>query len=424
MRLLIVSLVLAGSCAGAAVIGTSSPPPSLSAARLESAPAEQRSRWTAYLARSEAQMRADRAALAAELPSGAPRPPQPPEGKGAATMPLNRDAGWYASPAARHVADVIVSFQTPAGGWSKNEPRDGALRLPGQYYAAADLSRFPSPGDFDAPRDVHWNYVGTIDNDATTTELRFLARVAAQFPGAEGDRYRASFLRGVEYLLAAQFPNGGWPQVWPLQGGYHDAITFNDDAFVHAAEMLATVARGEGDYAFVPAAVRNRAAEAETRAIDCILRTQIVVNGRRTVWGQQHDPLTLQPVAARNFEPAAFSSTESANLLLFLMRIPRPSPAIVAAVKDGVAWLRGAAIHDRAWTSTADGHRLVAAPGAPPLWARFYDIQTGRPIFGDRDKTIHDNVEDLTSERRNGYAWYNGAPQKAIDAFAKWQSHG
>jgi len=228
MRRLILSLVLAGSCAEAAVVGTSSPPPSLSAARLESVPAEQRSRWSAYLARSEAQMRADRAALAAELPAGAPRPPQPPEGKGAATMPLNRDAGWYASPAARHVADVIVSFQTPAGGWSKNEPRDGAVRLPGQNYAANDLSRFPSPGDFDAPHDVHWNYVGTIDNDATTTELRFLARVAAQFPGAEGDLYRASFLRGVEYLLAAQFPNGGWPQVWPLQGGYHDAITFND----------------------------------------------------------------------------------------------------------------------------------------------------------------------------------------------------
>jgi PelA/Pel-15E family pectate lyase len=421
MRLLILSLILAGSCAGAAVVGTSSPPPSLSAARLDSAPAELRGRWTAYLARSEAQMHADRAALAAEQPAGAPRPPQPPEGKGAATMPLNRDAAWYASPAARHVADVIVSFQTPAGGWSKNEPRDGAVRLPGQNYAANDLSRFPSPGDFDAPHDVRWNYVGTIDNDATTTELRFLARVAAQLPGAEGDRYRASFMSGVGYLLAAQFPNGGWPQVWPLQGGYHDAITFNDDAFVHAAEMVGTIARGAGDYGFVPAALRARAAAAEARAIDCILKTQIVVDGRRAIWGQQHDALTLKPVAARNFEPAAFSSTESANLLLFLMAQPHPSPAIVAAVKDGVAWLGKAALHDRAWINGADGHRLIDAPGARPLWARYYDIATGRPIFGDRDKTIHDNVDDLTSERRNGYAWYNGAPEKAIDAFAKWR---
>jgi PelA/Pel-15E family pectate lyase len=39
----------------------------------------------------------------------------------------------------------------------------------------------------------------------------------------------------VRYLLAAQFPNGGWPQVWPLEGGYHDAVTFNDNAVSEAA---------------------------------------------------------------------------------------------------------------------------------------------------------------------------------------------
>jgi hypothetical protein len=55
-------------------------------------------------------------------------------------MPLNRTPAWYATPEARHVADVIVSFQTPAGGWSKNQDRTGALRLPGQPYAADNNS--------------------------------------------------------------------------------------------------------------------------------------------------------------------------------------------------------------------------------------------------------------------------------------------
>jgi PelA/Pel-15E family pectate lyase len=60
-------------------------------------------------------------------------------------------------------------------------------------------------------------------------------------------------------------------------------------------------------------------------------------------------------------------------------------------------------------------------PGAPPIWARFYQIGTDRPIFGDRDKTIHDNVEELSQERRRGYSWYGSGPQASIDEYRKWQ---
>jgi hypothetical protein len=49
---------------------------------------------------------------------------------------------------------------------------------------------------------------------------------------------------------------------------------------------------------------------------------------------------------------------------------------------------------------------------------------TNQPIFGDRDKTIHDNVSELSLERRNGYAWYSAGPQQALDAYATWsKSH-
>ena len=61
-----------------------------------------------------------------------------------------------------------------------------------------------------------WSFVGTIDNDATIDELRFLARVQAHMPGTAGDSYRASILKGIRYLLQARYPNGGWPQVYPL----------------------------------------------------------------------------------------------------------------------------------------------------------------------------------------------------------------
>ena len=431
LRPLPVALALALLCgaaapfAQAAVVGTNTPAQPITAARIAALPAKDRDIWKAYLARSERQNLADRAALAAELKPGQPTPPPPAEGPGGPkAMPLDRDAAWYATPEARHVADVIVSFQTPAGGWSKNQPRTGAPRQPGQPYAADNVSKYLAADDFDTPHDPHWNYVGTLDNDATITELRFLARVAGQAPDAEGQAWRASFLRGVRYLLAAQFPNGGWPQVWPLEGGYHDAITYNDDAVAEAASLLTDVSKGLGDYAFAPADLREQAGVAADRAVTCVLATQVVVGGKRTIWAQQHDALTLKPVAGRNFEPAELSTEESADLLVYLMSLPNPSPTLVAAVHAGADYLAANAIYDHAWSGGKDtegGRRLTPKSGAGPIWARYYTAAANAPIFGDRDKTLHDDVNELTLERRNGYSWFNTSPKKALDAYAVWK---
>jgi PelA/Pel-15E family pectate lyase len=406
-----------------AVIGTSVPAESITATRIASLPKKDRAVWMAYLEQSQKQMQLDRATLAAERMAGVPEPAMPKEGFGGRTMPLNRDAAWYGTAEARHIADVIVSFQTPAGGWSKNLDMSGALRSPGQSYTPDNLSKHPGADDFDTPRDSQWNYVGTLDNDATNTELHFLALVSGATSGASGEAYRASFLRGIRYLLAAQFPNGGWPQVWPLEGGYHDAITFNDNAVTESAETLTAVAEGKGNYAIVPTELRGRAKMAADHALDCILATQVMVRGKRTVWAQQHDALTLAPVAGRNYEPAALSSGESADVLMFLMRLPHPSPTVITGVHAGVAWLKAAAITGQEWVGGRDtpgGRHLEAKPGARPIWARYYSISTGMPVFGDRDKTIHDDVSELSLERRNGYAWYSSGPQQALDVYAVW----
>jgi len=420
--------LLVSSPIHSAVIGASKPAESITPARIAMLPVKDRAAWTAYLERSQKQMQTDKAALAAERTAGAPEPEVPKEGFSARTMPLNHDAAWYGTYEARHVADVIVSFQTPAGGWSKNLDMSGAVRARGQSYTTNNLSRYPGADDFDAPKDPHWNYVGTLDNDATNTELHFLVLVSGATPGATGEPYRASFLRGIRYLLAAQFPNGGWPQVWPLEGGYHDAITFNDNAVTESAETLTAVAEGAGNYAFVPKELRQKAKTAADHALECILATQVVVKGQRTVWAQQHDALTLAPVAGRNYEPATLSSGESADVLVYLMQLPHPSPAVVEAINAGVAWLKAAAIMGQEWVggrATPGGRHLEAKAGAGPIWARYYSMTTGLPVFGDRDKTIHDDVSELSLERRNGYAWYSAGPQQALDAYATWsKEHG
>jgi PelA/Pel-15E family pectate lyase len=419
------SLLAAPTFAG--VIGTNVPAQPITAARIAALPAAQQPAWKAYLDRSTAQEKADRAALAAELKPGEVGPPPPPSGHGDGGMALNKDAAWYASPEARHIADVIVSFQTPAGGWSKNQDREGALRLPGQPWASDNNSKYLSENDFDAARDPKWGYVGTLDNNATITEMRFLAKVAAPAAGHDGEAYRQSFLKGVRYLLAAQFPNGGWPQVWPLEGGYHDAVTFNDNAVSEAAALLTEVSEAKADFAFVPADLRAKAGAAAKHGREVIVASQIRIDGKPTIWGQQADPFTLEPVAGRNFEPPALSTGESADLLMYLMSLPDPTPAEVAAVHGGVAWMKSAAIMGKAWIGgkgDPEGRRLVDQPGAGPIWSRYYSRTTGKPVFGERDKTLRDEVNELSLERRNGYSWYSAGPQKAVKAYDAWsKSH-
>jgi len=421
-RLALPALVLASS-AFAAQIGVIAPSEPLTAERVAALPPGERAAWLDYLARSAAQRTADRAALAAERQGLVAWPAAPAGGNGEASMPLDKPADWYASEAALRVARNILSYQTPAGGWGKNQPRDQPPRERGQAYVAGNgPAKPPAAGDFDRTPDAQWSYVGTIDNGATITETRFLARVAAARPGDAGDAFRRGAERGLRYLLTAQFPNGGWPQVWPLQGGYHDAITLNDNAMVDVAALMGEAGRGEAGFGFLPAALRSDLLAAEARAVKLLLAAQIRIDGKPALWAQQHDVLTLAPTSARNYEPPALSSGESARVLGYLMTLPQPSPEVVAAVQGGIAMLKTLAVRDRAWVmvDAVQGKRLVEQPGAGPLWARYYDAKTLKPVFGDRDKTLHDDVRDLSAERRRGYAWWGTWPVKTLAAYDAW----
>jgi PelA/Pel-15E family pectate lyase len=406
----------------AAVVGTNSPAQPLTVERIAALPVEQRSAWKQYLERSNRQLRADQNVLLGEMREhGMKESVLPPSGRHARSIPLDKPAEWYGQPEALHIADIAVSFQTPAGGWSKNLDLSRHVRAPGEGFAPDNQSLYLGEVDFDAPHDTHWSYVGTFDNDATIAEMRYLAKVIAAVGRRRGESYCASFLRGLDYIFAAQYPNGGWPQVWPLQGGYHEAITFNDGAMINILSLLREVSASRNQFTFVPGMSRALAAASFRRGVECILAAQIVADGQRTVWCQQYYPLALQPTSARNYEMPSQCASESAGIMTFLMELPNPSPRAVAAVRAAAGWFERTKISDVAYRRDGDaGRRLVPAPGNGPLWARYYEIGTDRPIFGDRDKSIHDAVNEISLERRNGYSWYGDSPKRALEQYARW----
>ncbi len=427
------SVVVLPSALAAKVIGMNIVAQPVARERIEKLPRKERKQWLDYLAHSQKQQALDKQSLHDEQKTAANTSSKhAPTGRGAYALRIEHPAEWYATDAALQFARNVVSYQVPDGGWSKNIDMTSGPRPPGGLYDADNLNRFSDASDFDKPADPNWHYIATLDNDSTWMQIHFLAHVVTALLAAHRDAdaapFRASVERGVEYLLNAQYPNGGWPQVWPLEGGYHDAITVNDNAMLHAIEILHDLAAGSAEFAFLPAALAQRAGPAAERGIECLLQLQIAENAVKTGWAQQYDALTLQPTSARNYEMAALCSDESFPIVEFLMQLPNPSPAQVAAVHAAAAWLGKIEIDGyrygsgdfRADRNSPDGRQLVAAAGAGPLWARYYQIGTDKPIFGDRDKTIHDDVNELSRERRNGYAWFNTGGIPVLAEYKTW----
>ena len=320
-----------------------------------------------------------------------------------ATVPsryAKQSTEWFQSEEGRRVADNVLTWQTPHGNWPKGR----------------DTASEPFDGKMDDLR-------GTFDNSATIGELRFLARA---FRATNEPRYQRAFLKGLSHIFEAQYPNGGWPQFYPLSKRYHRHITFNDNVMARILELLQDVSESS-DYGFLQTEYRTQAKAAVTKGIDCILRTQIKQDGKRTAWCAQHDEKTLGPAWARSYEPPSISGAESVGVVRFLMSVEEPTPAMIAAVEGAVEWFRRVAIHGirlERFTDAAgqNDKRVVADSNAGPLWARFYEIGSNRPIFLDRDSVVRYTFSEIGQERRTGYAYYGSwATRLLTEEYPQWR---
>jgi PelA/Pel-15E family pectate lyase len=315
-----------------------------------------------------------------------------------ATLSWARYAGrtdeWYRSAQAKSITANVLSWQSIQGGWPKN----------------LDTTRRSFAGD---PNTIS----GTFDNNSTTGELRFLAR---EFRATQDERCKLAFLKGLDLILKAQYPSGGWPQFYPPSRQYHRHITFNDGSMIHLMELLSEVATTP-EYAFVDAARRTAVKVSLDRGLACVLKCQIRVNGKLTVWCAQHDEVDYSPAGGRTYELPSLSGAESAGILHYLMGLDDPGPDVVQAIEAGARWYESAKITGIRQTWVNWDKTIVKDPDAPPLWARFYEIETNRPIFSGRDGVKKYAISEIEAERRNGYSWYGQWGLGVASDYAAWK---
>ncbi|MES2773095.1 MAG: pectate lyase [Bacteroidota bacterium] len=328
-------------------------------------------------------------------------------------------AAWYGSKEAKAVAENVLIAQKEIGGWAKNIPYHHLLSEAEKSEYIRDKSKAGA----------------TFDNESTTTELRFLAKVYEQL---HDPRYRQAFDRGVDYILKAQYKNGGWPQYFPVKDSadevlldhtvpYSMHITFNDDAMVNIMQFLDNIFSDNEAFASLQISrqVKASAKKAYDKGIECFLKTQIIVHNKPSIWCAQHHEITLVPANARAYELASFSGSESIGIILLLMEIDHPSREVIASVNGAITWLEEHKMEGIKITTETDSdgrkNRVVAKDkNAPALWARFYDLQTEKPFFCSRDGVKKDALSEISYERRNGYSWYTTRPAEAIKKYPEW----
>lgn len=315
---------------------------------------------------------------------------------------------FFRTEEARRIGDNVLLYQQTTGGWPKN------------VYIPAELSEKEYAAALKDKNDVDKS---TIDNNATTTEIEYLARL---YRATQEEKYKKGALDGIQYLLDAQYDNGGWPQFYPRTKGYHIQITYNDNAMVRVMEQLREMYEKKDPYAFIPDNLCEQAHKAFDKGIECILNTQVRQNGKLTVWCAQHDHITLEPCKARAYELPSLSGQESDNIVLLLMSLPDPSEKVIEAIEGAIEWFKQSEIKglQKEYFTDSEGkrdYRMVACDDCPSLWARFYELETNRPIFCDRDGIKKYKLSEIGHERRNGYSWYNKDGSKVLMRYEKWK---
>lgn len=286
-------------------------------------------------------------------------------------QPIAAFAGTDSQADSLSISDIL-KYQNADGGWSKG------------YNKASGT----------------WKNT-TIDNGYTYSEIR---RLASEYSKTKNSTYSKAAIKGINCLLDMQYANGGWPQIHN-GSDYHKHITYNDNAMINVMILLDEIANKKGDFSFVDSNLANKCKNSVNKGVDCILKTQVKVNGQLTVWGQQHDSVTLAPAAARAYELPSLCSSESVAIVNFLKTRPRTA-AIDASINAATTWFNQVKITGTKVVKTETGLQLQKDSKASPIWARFYEIGTNKPIFVNRQSQKFYDVTKIEVERQLGYAWY------------------
>lgn len=323
---------------------------------------------------------------------------------------LSQEDSWYGSQNSIEIADNVLLFQKENGGWPKNN-----RMFDKKFTNEEKQNQIALKNDIKE---------ATIDNGATYIEMVFLARM---YQATKNTVYKDAFCKGLNFIFSLQYDNGGFKQ-FSRDKGYYTHITFNDNATNNIMQLLRAVNMNHKYFTGIAdKSLIEKSVKAFDKGIECILNTQYLQNGKKTVWCAQHDEKTLLPAKARAYELPSLSGSESVGLTMLLMDLPNPDNRVKEAVNGAMEWFDKNRIKDKRLESfiNSDGkrdRRMINSTQGEDLWGRFCDLQTNKAFVSDRDGIVKYDISEIGYERRNGYSWFTSEPNKLFKLYEKWKT--
>jgi Pectic acid lyase len=246
----------------------------------------------------------------------------------------------------------------------------------------------------------------SLDDGQTQSALRLMIHVDKAL-AFKNESIHDSATIGLDALLNAQYPNGGFPQVWeaPVEPqpivkanypeydwrtegrikNYWDMYTLNDNVTGYVADTLLDAATIYDD---------KRFADALRKLGDFLLLAQMPEP--QPGWAQQYN-YAMQPIWARKFEPPGVSGDETQEVLETLLKIHHVTKdrKYLEPMPRALAWLKRSAL--------ADGQV-----------ARYYELRSNRPLYMSRRGEEYSLTYD-DSDLPSHYGWKTASRVQEIE---------
>ncbi|MGD9201294.1 MAG: pectate lyase, partial [Chitinispirillia bacterium] len=306
--------------------------------------------------------------------------------------------------------DIVASWQFDNGAFPKQGFKEEYQRIG----LATEAQR--------KKQQAYRKSLGTFDNLSTTTELASLGHSYKHFNEAG---HKAAAQKAMDFILKAQGNSGGWPQWYPSRGkGHYSAhATYNDDAMARVLICLQKAVRKKEPFdsdIFTEDQLKRCEAAIE-KGVDYILKSQIKMGDKLTVWCAQHGMEDYKPKTARSYELPSKSGNESTLVVAFLMSCPQ-TPEIAEAVKGAIDWYNDPNVYvaDTKYVrpKKKSDKSFADAPGKK-MWYRFYELNTNKHFFCDRDGKPTTDINKLSEDRYTGYVWAGAWAEDLLEYAAK-----
>ena len=310
------------------------------------------------------------------------------------------------------IADYVISWQMDyegLGGWSKrfddriySRKWNGTEKISYQYTQSGTVP------------------MSTLDNDATTSHIQYLAAVYSEYGGAA---YKSSVLKAMDTIFHMQHEDGAWGEMYPVQTGssqFENHSTINDQVHFNNMSMFQKILNNE--YPFnsdlFNSTYKQKIKASYDKALDFVLKAQLKkVDGTPTLWAGKYETNSYKPRWARHFEPPEIMTTESIMILYHLISIPDKSHDIKESIYYGAMWLNEYARMNTEYR-VKESPYFFSKSGAK-MWYRFHDIESGNGIFAESSKILND-IMSLSEERRHGFGWATDTGSLIYDETAKF----